>query len=55
MKIIKCDLCNKRVKNEPVTAGIGFFPKAELCEKCGSPILKFLKKHKFLESKKIKK
>ncbi len=54
MRITKCDLCKKRIKNEPITAGIGFFPKVELCEKCGSPILKFLKKHKFITSKNIK-
>jgi len=55
MKIIKCDLCKKRIKGEAVTAGIGFFPKAELCKKCGSPILKFLKRHKFIEPEKTKK
>jgi ribosome-binding protein aMBF1 (putative translation factor) len=54
MKITKCDLCKKKIKGEPITAGVGFFPKAELCEKCGAPILNFLKKHKFIESKKIK-
>jgi len=55
MRIIKCDLCKKRIKGESITAGIGFFPNVELCEKCGSPILKFLKKHKFIESKNTKK
>jgi hypothetical protein len=54
MQIIKCDLCKKKIKGEPITAGIGFFPKAELCQKCGSSILKFLRKHKFIEKKKIK-
>lgn len=55
MKITKCDLCKKKINDEPITAGIGFFPRAELCEKCGSSILKFLKKHKLLESKKVRK
>jgi hypothetical protein len=55
MRIIKCDLCKKKIKGEPITAGIGFFPKAELCQKCGSPILKFLSKNKFIERNKIKK
>jgi len=53
MRVTKCDLCKRNVKGEPVTAGIGFFPTVELCEKCGYPILKFLKKHKFQESKKL--
>jgi len=52
MRITKCDLCKKNIKGEAITAGIGFFPKAELCEKCGSSILKFLKKNKFLETNK---
>ena len=51
MRITKCDLCKKEIKEASVTAGIGFFPKAELCEKCGAPILKFLKKHKFVDKK----
>jgi hypothetical protein len=54
MRETKCDLCRKKIKGEPVTAGVGFFPKAELCEKCGQPILKFLKRNKFIEDKKIK-
>ena len=54
MKITKCDLCGKNIKEEPITAGIGFFPKAELCKKCGAPILKFLRKYQFIEAKRIK-
>lgn len=54
MRVIKCDLCEKGIKSEPITAGFGFFPKAELCEKCGAPIIKFLKKHKFIEQNKTK-
>jgi len=50
MRVIKCDLCRKKIKNEPVTAGLGIFPRAELCKKCGSPILKFLIKNKFIKS-----
>jgi rRNA maturation endonuclease Nob1 len=55
MRIIKCDLCKKAISEKPVTAGVGFFSNAELCQKCGSPILRFLKKHKFIkkEDKKI--
>lgn len=54
MRVIKCDLCKKKIKDEPVTAGLGIFPKAELCEKCGFPILKFLRKHKFINPKENK-
>lgn len=55
MRITRCDLCKKQIKGEPITAGIGFFPKAELCEKCGAFIIKFLKKNKFVEPTKPKK
>ncbi len=55
MRIIKCDLCKKQINGKPITAGLGFFPMVEFCEKCGAPILKFLKKHKFIESEKNKK
>ncbi|MDO8486132.1 MAG: hypothetical protein Q7S77_00310 [Candidatus Staskawiczbacteria bacterium] len=52
MRITKCDLCKKEIKDNSVTAGIGLWPKAELCQDCGSPILKFLKKHKFIKDEK---
>ncbi len=32
-------------------ASVGYFPKAELCEKCGAPIVRFLEKHKFVDKK----
>jgi len=49
MMITKCDLCKKNIKQEPITAGIGFFPKVELCKKCGMPIVKFLRKYKLIK------
>jgi hypothetical protein len=55
MRISKCDLCKKEIKKEPIIAGRGFFPQVELCERCGAPILKFLKKHKFIKLEKNKK
>jgi len=55
MRVIKCDLCKKKIKEQPVTAGLGYLSNVELCEKCGSPILRFLRKYKFIEIKKIKK
>lgn len=54
MREIRCDLCKKKIKGKPITAGVGLLSQVELCEKCGAPILKFLKKHKFIESEKIK-
>lgn len=55
MRITKCDLCKKRIKGEPITAGIDFFPKVELCEKCGAFIIKFLRKNKFIKADEPKK
>ena len=54
MKISKCDLCKKVIKSEPIVAGIGYFPKTELCEKCGDSIVRFLAKHKFIDEQKLK-
>ncbi len=50
MRLIKCDLCEKEIKGKPITAGVGIFPSVELCKKCGAPILRFLKQHKFIKS-----
>lgn len=44
MRITKCDLCKKKIKEKPITAGVGLFNNIELCKKCGAPIIKFLKK-----------
>lgn len=52
MRIIKCDFCKKQIKGDSVTAEFGFLQRVELCQKCGFPILKFLIKHKIIESKK---
>lgn len=46
MRVIKCDLCKKKVKEKPVIAGRGILDWVELCEKCGAPVLEFLKKNK---------
>jgi len=48
MRVIKCDLCKKKIKEKPVIAGIGILDQVELCEKCGAPILEFLKRYKFI-------
>jgi len=54
MRVTKCDLCKKDIKDKPIVAGIGFFPDVELCEKCGKPIKDFLKKHNFVKEEKVK-
>ena len=54
MRIIKCDICKKQIEGEPIVVGVGIFPRFELCEKCGAPILKFMKKHKFIKLEKKK-
>lgn len=54
MYVIKCDLCKKEIDGESIIAGIGLFPRIELCRKCGNPILNFLKKYKFVNKKKKK-
>ncbi len=54
MRITQCDLCRRKIKKEPITAGIGFWRSAELCEKCGAPILRFLKKNQLIRNPKIK-
>ena len=48
MREIKCDLCKKKVKEKPVIAGRGILDWVELCEKCGAPVLEFLKRNKLI-------
>ncbi len=51
MKITKCDLCKKQIKKGDKTINVyyGFYNNRELCEKCGKPVLKFLKNKKLLK------
>jgi len=49
MRIHKCDFCEKVIKDKSVDAGFGYLATVELCEKCGEPILKFLRKHKVID------
>ncbi len=55
MRILKCDFCKKVIKDKPITAGLGFLNNVELCEKCGKPVLNFLKKNKVVKIEKNKK
>ena len=51
MQVVKCDICKKVIRGEAVRAGVGLWARAELCQKCGLPVLKLLKKYKFLKDK----
>jgi len=44
MRVTKYDLCKKEIKDKSIVAGVGFFANTELCNDCGFPIVKFLKK-----------
>ncbi|MDP2788755.1 MAG: hypothetical protein Q8O46_01720 [bacterium] len=48
MHIIKCDICDKKLKGGLIKAGVGLFAEKKFCLKCGKPILDFLKKNKLL-------
>lgn len=52
MNFVKCDICKKKLKGNPVRAGIGYFVGNDFCSKCAKPILVFLKKHKLLDNEK---
>lgn len=51
MNVRKCDFCKKEIDKITVTAGFGVFarPGVELCEDCGAPVLKFLRKNKVID------
>jgi hypothetical protein len=53
MIIERCDLCKKELpRGEYVTAGDrGVFGQYSFCEKCGQPIVAFLKKHKLIKNR----
>ena len=55
MDIKKCDSCKKKIEGGDGSVYVRFasFEHVDLCEECGSLILKFLEKDKFLD--KIKK
>jgi len=50
MRVLKCDFCKKVIKNNrSVVAGFGYLYTVDLCEKCGKPIINFLKKKKVIK------
>ncbi len=54
MFVTKCDLCKKEIKERPVNVRFCNHESAEFCEDCAFPVLKFLKKHKFIKDEKNK-
>jgi len=56
MIVMKCDICRKEIDHtNEVDIRFAWTGKVDLCEDCGEPVLKFLKKNKFLNKKEIKK
>jgi hypothetical protein len=50
MFVLKCDICKKDIeRRDSVSVNFRNYEKAEFCEECALPILKFLKKNKFIE------
>lgn len=53
--VLKCDFCKKIIKdNKPVKAAFTYLYSVDLCDKCGKPILNFLKKNKIIKPNKDK-
>ena len=52
MYVMKCDICKKKLKDDPIRAGFGYFVGNDFCSKCGKPLIDFLKKHKFINKEK---
>lgn len=53
MHINKCDLCGKTIKDDKLAIYAGFrwsLSAYELCDKCGLPIAKFLRKNKLTKN-----
>jgi len=51
MYVSKCDKCKKEISDKKITVDFGHLVRVDLCEKCGSPVVLFLKKSKLLEKK----
>ena len=53
MNITKCDICKKTIEKDSKSIYIGIggmftVNRAEICENCGKPVLKFLKDRKLI-------
>ena len=52
MLVSKCDICKKEVEKS-LYVGVGTpFPGKYFCYNCASPMVEFLKKHKFIKEEK---
>jgi len=51
MYVTKCDVCKKQIKHvNKGSATIGFsYKEYAFCKNCNEPVLKILRKHKFIE------
>lgn len=57
MKITKCDICKKTIKDDSMNVHIAvsksmFFNSVEICSDCGKPVLKLLKDKKLIKNDK---
>jgi len=54
MNIKKCDFCKKEIKKDDKVVHVyfGFYNDKEFCEKCGAPVIKFLKNIKLFKEEK---
>jgi len=52
MTMTKCDICKKAIKDDSITVSRGFGSRVELCQKCGIPVIKFLKRKKLIKPEK---
>jgi NAD-dependent SIR2 family protein deacetylase len=51
MYVSKCDKCEKEIKDKKITVDFDRSIRVDLCEKCGEPVISFLKKSKLLDKK----
>lgn len=55
MRIIKCDLCRKQIKQKELEIAVTIahpFSSQSFCEICGKDIIKFLKRHDLMNNNK---
>ncbi|MDP2930318.1 MAG: hypothetical protein Q8N56_01785 [bacterium] len=45
-------MCKRMIKDDAVTVSRSFGSRVELCQKCGTPVIKFLEKNKLTKSEK---
>lgn len=50
---IKCDKCKKIIKKGSILIDAGYPNRYEFCNKCGQSLIRFLKKNKLYQERKI--